>query len=76
MELKDRKRERRKKKEEEREKERALNILFQSVSKNEENTRRDSIKGCPPTVTLLLQTWPLGRYPRHTFPKAHRLSLC
>lgn len=76
MELKDRKRERKKKKEEEKEKGRPLNILFQSVSMNEENTRHDSIKGCPPTVMLLLEKWPLCRYPRHTFPKAHRPSLC
>lgn len=38
--VKDRKREEKK---EEREEARALNILFQSVSKTEENTRRDSI---------------------------------
>lgn len=50
-----------------------MNILFQSVFMNEENTRRDSIKGCPPTVMLLLEKWPQGRhrdiyFPKHTDP--------
>lgn len=59
-----------KKKEEEREKERALNILFQSVSKNEENTRRDSKDALPQSrCCCRLGHWADTRdihFPKHT----------
>lgn len=60
-------------KKEEREEERALNILFQSVSKKEENTRRDSIEGRPPTTHCCWRSshWADTRdtyFPKHTDP--------
>lgn len=73
IEVKDRKREEKKRAKGGRKSfEHFVPVSFQE----KENTRHDSNEGCPPIAPLLLEKWPLGRYLRHVYPKAHRPSLC